>query len=435
MIAIALVLLTVGVSSTAPPLLRFRGGGLELVRDYIELCTLYQTKPHPSVLTALRWDLSHLHPSGTPFRDHDLLPLADLLLLPGATHIKSLSFRGCRLKAAGAVQLSRLIAFLPQLEQLDVSGNKLGADAGMHIADALALSRSLRELRLRGCKLRAAGTDALALALAAEPHATAPLELLDLSNNKMGYLSMKSINEINQRRSRPIDVILTGNLVLTEALNIFTHGLGAIAAVVGSVTLMRSVRHAPITLQWACGVYSACLLMCYLSSTTFHGAFQLDPFWRHIFHILDQCAIYLLIAGSYTPFMVALFAEAKPNWAIGTLIYMWSLCLLGVGIEITFHKARAAEPWIKYLSLVLYVLMGWTAGFPPLFKLMMNGIEEQQTRRLLVGGGIAYTLGVPVFMRNRNLDHAVWHVFVLAGSSLQFLALLQVVEQSLRGTI
>ena len=79
MIAIAL-LVTVGASSTAPPLLRFRGGGLELVRDYIELCTLYQTKPHPSVLTALRWDLSHLHPSGTPFRDHDLLPLCDLLL-------------------------------------------------------------------------------------------------------------------------------------------------------------------------------------------------------------------------------------------------------------------------------------------------------------------------------------------------------------------
>ena len=110
-----------------------RGGSLQLVKLYIDLCQLYHTKPHPSILTALRWDLTHLHPvrANGVFRDHDLLPLVDLLMSPAASHITSLSFRGCRLRAAGGVQIARLIARMPQLTALDLSGNALGADAGV----------------------------------------------------------------------------------------------------------------------------------------------------------------------------------------------------------------------------------------------------------------------------------------------------------------
>ena len=86
--------------------------------------------------------------------------------------------------------LARLVALNQNLEALDLTGNKLGPEAGALFADALCQSRSLRELRLKGCKLRGTGTDALALALAtAEPFESAPLRVLDLSNNQIDFRS------------------------------------------------------------------------------------------------------------------------------------------------------------------------------------------------------------------------------------------------------
>ena len=221
--------LTAQSSPIALPTLRrdvheLRGGNLNLVKTYIELCHLYETRPHPSILAALRWDLPHLHPAKANgvFKDHDLLPLCDLLLLPQASHITSLSFRNCRLRAAGGLQLSRLITQMPQLESLDVSGNVLGPDAGAHFAGALPYARRLRELRLRSCRLRASGTDALALALARPTPVDAPLRSVDLSNNQMGFRSKAALERVNARRAQPLAIELSGNLVMTEALNVCT---------------------------------------------------------------------------------------------------------------------------------------------------------------------------------------------------------------------
>jgi hemolysin III len=422
----------------ALPVLSLRGGGIELIRAYTELCDLYHTRPHPSVLTALRWDITTIHATrvaGRPFRDQDLLPLADLLLLPAARHVTSLSFRGCRLRSAGAVQISRLISMLPQLESVDLTGNKLGPEAGALLAEALSRSRSIRELRLRGCRLRAAGTDALSLALAhgvLPDGATAPLKLLDLSNNQVGFRSQAGIEQVNQRRERPIDLKLSGNLVLTESLNVATHGAGLAAAVVGSVVLLRMVQHAPGALRIGILVYSASLIACYLSSTSFHSAFTLGRV-RHITHIADQVSIYLLIAGSYHGLLVALF-PGKPLWSFWLPLYVWALAAVGSTIEVVFHKARGDSRWIKYTSLALYIGMGWGLAFPPLLRDVRAAMSDHAFR-LLFAGGLSYTLGVPFFVRNRHLDHAFWHCFVLAGSGLHYMALLHTVTDALRGTI
>ena len=116
------------------------------------------------------------------------------------------------------------------------------------------------------------------------------------------------------------------------------------------------------------------------------------------------------------------------------LVYIWTLCAAGIGMEVWFHAARGTLPWIKYVSLVLYVAMGWSAAFPPLFR-DIRAAMEPQALRLLVGGGLAYTLGVPIFVRGRNLDHAIWHLFVLAGSAMHFASLTQTISATLRGTI
>ena len=420
-------------------LLRLRGGDLNLLRDYAKLCEFYHVKPHPSVLFALRWKLGHIHPSRRDgstraFRDHDLLPLTDLLLQPGASHVTSLSFRGCRLRGSGALMLARLIALSPNLRSVDLTGNKLGPEAGALFADALAHSRSLVELRLKGCRLRQAGTDALALALATSlPHESAPLRVLDLSNNQIGWRSKAGIERVNARRAQPITIELAGNLVLAETLNVITHGGGTIAAVVGSGMLLRLVMHAPVPLRLACIVYATTLIICYTSSTLFHSSFMLGKV-RHVFHILDQCAIYLLIAGSYTPFMTVLFHPHKPLWSTWLLVFMWSLCAIGILIELLYHHARGSMPWIKYTSLGLYAGMGWCAAFPPLFR-DMRAAMSPRALRLLVGGGLTYTLGIPAFVRNKHLDHVIWHAFVLGGSALQYLSLYLCVEDAMVGTL
>ena len=93
-----------------------------------------------------------------------------------------------------------------------------------------------------------------------------------------------------------------------------------------------------------------------------------------------------------------------------------------------FHDARQQDQnsggnsWIKVTSLALYVLMGWAIAFPPLWADVRRCMPHDALR-LLFAGGIAYTLGVPVFVRNRNLDHTIWHLFVLAGSACHYSSL------------
>ena len=327
------------------------------------------------------------------------------------------------------------MALLPQLEVLDLTGNKLGPEAGALFAEALSHSRSLKELRLKGTRLRAAGTDALALMLAtSQPHESAPLKLLDLSNNQIGFRSKAGLERVLSHLAQPLQVNLAGNLVMTEALNVLTHGAGVIAATVGSAWLLNLVRHGQWPLRVAVTVYATALIACYGSSTLFHSAFMLPQGVRHIFHILDQCAIYLLIAGSYTPFMTALFHGSKPIWSTFLLGFMWSLCGLGIGVELLYHHARSKEPWIRHFSVALYVIMGWCAAFPPLFRDLRTAMEPRALR-LLIAGGVAYTLGVPAFLRNRNFDHVVWHCFVILGSTLHYLSLKHTIESKLVGTL
>jgi hemolysin III len=93
-----------------------------------------------------------------------------------------------------------------------------------------------------------------------------------------------------------------------------------------------------------------------------------------------------------------------------------------------------AKPWIKFASLALYMLMGWSIVFPPLLR-DVRAAMPADAFQLLVAGGLAYTLGVPVFVRNRPLDHVIWHMFVVAGSACHYFSLLKLLPAALRDTI
>ena len=197
-----------------------------------------------------------------------------------------------------------------------------------------------------------------------------------------------------------------------EIANSVSHGAALLAAIVSAPFLIASTRHLGTANIAAAVVFSASMVSLYLISTLYHA---LPPGrGKRVFMKLDHGAIYVFIAGSYTPF--ALGALGGPwGWTLFGL--EWSLAVFGVVLKAC---DRLSHPW---LSTGLYLAMGWLAliAAVPLFeRVPLPGVE------LLVVGGLAYTAGVVFFMLYSRLRyaHAVWHGFVVAGSVCHFFAVL-----------
>jgi hemolysin III len=197
-----------------------------------------------------------------------------------------------------------------------------------------------------------------------------------------------------------------------EIANCISHGVALLAALVGVPFLLVSVSHLNAVNIVGAAVFGATMILLYLTSTLYHAL----PVGRAkgIFLKLDHGAIYLFIAGSYTPF--ALGALGGPwGWTLFGLV--WGMAALGITLK-AFD--RLSHPW---LSTGLYLAMGWIvliAAVPLVERVPTAGVA------LLVAGGLAYTLGVVFFMLDSKLRyaHAVWHAFVAAGTGLHFFAVL-----------
>jgi len=233
---------------------------------------------------------------------------------------------------------------------------------------------------------------------------------VDISVNQIGFRGCLEVEEAlvrARRKGKRIEVDLEGNLVLQEIMNSITHGLGILLCIIGTILLINRVKHKPSRYVVSCSVYSASLLVLYTSSTLYHSFFALTMV-RYIFGVLDKCAIYLLIAGSYTPYLRIALAN-QPMWDVWLLFFIWACCVSGLTVEIFLpqwkHRAN--------FSLAMYLGMGWCCMvcLPDLIAVLPQGAIN-----LLVLGGVGYTSGVPFFVRNNNLDHSIWHCFVLAGS-------------------
>lgn len=203
----------------------------------------------------------------------------------------------------------------------------------------------------------------------------------------------------------------TNGLTIEELANTLTHGLGLVLSVAGLIILMvlASIKGD----SWhffSAVVYGISLISLYAASTFYHGA--RSPRLKEKLRIVDHCCIYLLIAGTYTPFtLVAL----RGYIGTGLFIFVWLFALLGIAFKIFFHRR------FKAASVVSYLVLGWVAVLviqPIFLKLGLAALV------LIVGGGLAYSIGT-VFFRWEGLKHhhAVWHLFVLTGSLLHFLAI------------
>jgi hemolysin III len=197
-----------------------------------------------------------------------------------------------------------------------------------------------------------------------------------------------------------------------ELASALTHGLGATAALAGGAVLVTLA--ALYGNGWQLGaaiVFGACLLLLYLASTLYHS-FQ-HPVLKSRLKVLDHCAIYLLIAGTYTPFtLVAL----RGPWGWGLFAAIWTLALAGVVFKL-FHTGR-----FRRLSTLIYVAMGWLVlvAIRPVLAAL-----DAWTFGWLFAGGVFYTFGTVFYHREAlPYSHAIWHVFCIAGSVCHYVAVM-----------
>ncbi len=200
--------------------------------------------------------------------------------------------------------------------------------------------------------------------------------------------------------------------VLEEIANAVTHGIGLALSVAGLVVLvvLACLRGSPWHVV-ASSVYGGTLVALYGASTLYHSVQR--PRVKRIFRILDHAAIYLLIAGTYTPFALV---NLRGVWGWTLLGLVWGLAVAGILFKI-FGGVRFLK-----VSTFLYLLMGWLALMaikPLLARVPTGGIVW------LVAGGLAYTFGIVFYAWKKvPFHHAVWHLFVMVGSSCHYLAVM-----------
>ncbi len=197
-----------------------------------------------------------------------------------------------------------------------------------------------------------------------------------------------------------------------ELINSITHGAGLALSVAGLVVLVTLA--ALKGTAWhivGCSVYGATLVLLYSASTLYHS--MRSPRLKRFFRIIDHSSIYLLIAGTYTPFTLV---NLRGGWGWTLFGLVWGLAALGILFKI-FFVGR-----FPIASTAVYLLMGWLVviAIKPLLTLVPSG-----GLLWLLAGGLAYTAGVVFFAWEKMpYNHAVWHVFVLTGSICHYFAVL-----------
>ena len=198
-----------------------------------------------------------------------------------------------------------------------------------------------------------------------------------------------------------------------EIANSISHGTGFVAALVGTPFLItQAARHGNIGFVVGASLFSATAIFLYLASTLYH-ALPVGK-TKRVFHILEHSAIFLLIAGTYTPFMLGVLYGVW-GWILLTII--WGLAAAGVVLKV-FYRAS-----LPILSTGLYLFMGWLVVIainPLVAKVSTSGLLW------LIAGGLSYTIGVIFFAIDSRVQyaHLIWHLFVLAGTTCHYFAVL-----------
>jgi len=211
---------------------------------------------------------------------------------------------------------------------------------------------------------------------------------------------------------KPVTNPTTRRIGKEEIANTITHGIGLALSIVGLAVLV--VLAASRGSAWqivSCSVYSVTLVFLYTASTLYHSV--RSPRLKRILRVVDHSSIYLLIAGTYTPFTLVIL---RGGWGWTLFGLVWGLSLLGILFKVFFVDH------FKIVSTTVYLVMGWLVviALKPLLALVPSG-----GILWLLAGGVLYTIGVGFYAwRKLSYNHAIWHVLVLAGSICHYFAVL-----------
>jgi hemolysin III len=215
------------------------------------------------------------------------------------------------------------------------------------------------------------------------------------------------------RNSEAVNKMIAARLEqlgIEEAANCITHGFGLLLSIAGfAVLLVFAVTNGSFWHIAGSVIYGVSLVTLYAASTLYHSC--VSPEAKRRYQVLDHCCIYLLIAGSYTPFLLVALGD---TFAFGLLAFVWSFALAGIAMKVIFRGRFNA------VGMVSYLLMGWAGLFAlqPLYAALGGW-----PLALVVASGLSYTTGTIFFgWKSLKHHHAIWHMFVLGGSLLHYLA-------------
>lgn len=197
-----------------------------------------------------------------------------------------------------------------------------------------------------------------------------------------------------------------------EWANSVSHGLGVLLSVIGLVLLVSKVHSTdadPITMA-SMSIYGSSMILLFLASTLYHAVPLTNT--KRLLKTLDHCAIFLLIAGSYTPFLLV---SLRTPLAIGLMAVIWTIAAIGIVVKLFFvYRFQRA-------SLIAYLVMGWLSL---IVVYQLSQYLEPSGMVLLAVGGVIYTLGAIFYaMESIPYNHAIWHLFVLGGAACHFFAI------------
>ncbi|MFZ2906135.1 MAG: hemolysin III family protein [Cyclobacteriaceae bacterium] len=193
-----------------------------------------------------------------------------------------------------------------------------------------------------------------------------------------------------------------------ELVNWLSHGLATLASLVGIGFLFTRISTGGEVAKWvSIGIYSVSLVMLYSASTLYH--FVRSNRWKQIFRIVDHAAIYVKIAGTYTPFLVLALGDYY-GWELS--VGMWLLAAAGIILKLFFVNK------FNLLSTGVYLAMGWLiiVLIKPLYQSLPLG-----ALMYILAGGLCFTVGVSFYLwKKLPYSHSIWHVFVMGGSAFHF---------------
>lgn len=197
-----------------------------------------------------------------------------------------------------------------------------------------------------------------------------------------------------------------------EKFNTYSHLIGLIISIIAcSILITKTAIHSNCISIVSVSIYSATLILMYASSTLYHAIYNTKI--KKIFRYFDHVSIYLLIAGSYTPFTLIKFSSGW-GWSIFGVI--WALAIIGIILELIKIKK------IEIISLIIYILMGWLVIIA--IKPMISYLSKWELLWLTLGG-LFYTIGIYWYINDDKIKHGhgIWHIFVILGSFVQFICI------------